>query len=97
YTLLQGEAGGVELGPNVIVVEDFPLIDPENDYSPLEGSTVIDAGRNEALPPGVTTDLLGNPRIVDATGIGEIVDLGAIEFGAEPMPDRISHKNFMAH
>jgi hypothetical protein len=46
-------------------------------------SPCIDAGDNGAVPPGVTTDLLGNPRIVDAPGVqdyGERVDMGAYEY-----------------
>ena len=53
------------------------------------GSPCIDAGNNAAVPPGVTTDLAGNPRIVDGTGDGQaIVDIGAYEYEpvAEPCP-----------
>jgi hypothetical protein len=39
------------------------------------GSPCIDAGNNNALPPGIITDLLGNPRI---SGIA--VDMGAYEY-----------------
>jgi hypothetical protein len=43
-------------------------------------SPAIDAGNNAAVPPGVTTDLDGNPRFVDFTGRGNaIVDMGAYE------------------
>ena len=38
------------------------------------GSPAIDAGHNDLLPPGVTTDLDGRPRIVN-----DIVDMGAYE------------------
>ena len=40
----------------------------------LADSPAIDAGDNDALPPGLTTDLDGNPRIV-----GDAVDMGAYE------------------
>ncbi len=43
-----------------------------------EGSPAIDAGNNAAVPPGVTTDLDGNPRI------DYIVDMGAYEYQAGP-------------
>jgi len=94
FSLLQGEPGGVDLGENVLVVESFPLLDLDNDYAPLEGSMAIDAGLNEALPGDITTDLLGNARIVETSGAGPRVDLGAIEFQSEPIPDRISHQDF---
>jgi hypothetical protein len=45
-------------------------------------SPCIDAGDNTAVPPLVTTDLDGNPRIVNDT-----VDMGAYEFqGVEAIP-----------
>ncbi len=43
-------------------------------------SPAIDAGNNAAVPPGVTTDLDGNPRI------DYIVDMGAYEYRAGPGP-----------
>ncbi len=44
------------------------------------GSPCIDAGNNAAVPAGVTTDLDGNPRIVDGNGDGNaVVDMGAYE------------------
>jgi hypothetical protein len=43
-------------------------------------SPCIDAGANFAVPIGVTTDLDGNPRIVDGNGDGNaVVDIGAYE------------------
>ena len=49
-------------------------------------SPAIDAGKNAAVPPGVTTDLDGNPRFVDipsvpntGSGTPPIVDMGAYE------------------
>jgi hypothetical protein len=56
--------------------------DDYGDLHLLPGSPCIDAGSNGALPVGVTTDLDGNPRIVNGT-----VDMGAFEFGvACPKP-----------
>jgi hypothetical protein len=49
-------------------------------------SPAIDAGDNSAVPPGVTTDLVGQPRFVDVpsvtdTGNGDapLIDMGAYE------------------
>ena len=70
-------------------IDDDPLFpDPANgDYSLAPGSPVIDAADNTAVPPGVTTDLVGNPRFVDdpatpdtGNGAPPIVDMGAYEF-----------------
>ncbi|MBT8487015.1 MAG: hypothetical protein HKO59_17220 [Phycisphaerales bacterium] len=51
------------------------------------GSPCIDAGDNTALSKGMTTDLDGNPRLIDDpdtkdTGVGDppLVDLGSYEF-----------------
>jgi hypothetical protein len=45
----------------------------------LDGSPCIDAGNDAAVPPGITTDLDGNPRIQ-----GACVDMGAFEVLADP-------------
>jgi hypothetical protein len=67
---------------------DWTTLD-DNDYGDLRlrpGSPAIDAGDNSAVPPGITTDLGGNPRFFDVptvpdTGSGgaPIVDMGAYE------------------
>jgi hypothetical protein len=44
------------------------------DLRPLAGSIVVNTGSNDLIPIGVTTDLAGNPRIVNI-----IVDMGAYE------------------
>jgi hypothetical protein len=46
-----------------------------NNLHPLADSPCIDAGDNTAVPPGVTTDLDGDPRIENGT-----VDMGAYEY-----------------
>ena len=57
------------------------------------GSPCIDAADNTAVPQGTTTDLDGNPRLVDDpcaedTGFGDppIVDMGPYEFQASSGP-----------
>ncbi|MFI5377669.1 MAG: right-handed parallel beta-helix repeat-containing protein [Tepidisphaerales bacterium] len=56
-----------------------------SDYGDLRlkpTSPCIDAGSNAAVPAGITTDLVGNTRIVDYPGVhdpGAIVDMGAYE------------------
>jgi hypothetical protein len=45
------------------------------------GSPCVDAGNNSAVPPGITTDLAGGPRIQ-----GGVVDMGAYEGEFEPGP-----------
>jgi hypothetical protein len=49
------------------------------DYHLLPGSPCIDAGDSTAVPPMITTDLDGNPRIVDGG-----VDMGAYELQNTP-------------
>jgi len=78
-------------GDPLFVDPDGPDDDPntweDNDYHLSAGSPCIDAGDNEAVPEGVTTDLDGNPRFIDDpdtedTGNGEppIVDMGSYEY-----------------
>jgi len=50
------------------------------------GSPCVDAGDNGAVPPSVTVDLDGHPRIVDGDGKkGAVVDMGAYET-PKPIP-----------
>lgn len=86
YSLIDGDAFSVDLLDGVI----FASALLGDDFAPLAGSPAIDAGDNGAVPGDITTDLLGNARFADDpntddTGLGDapIVDLGAIEFGAE--------------
>ncbi len=62
--------------------------DDYGDLRPQLTSPVIDAGKNAAVPAGITTDLAGKPRFLDMpgvvdTGLGTapIVDMGAYERG----------------
>jgi len=77
-----------------------------NDYHPLAGSPLIDAGNTSALQQlnllgfPLTTDLDGNPRVADATGKGyPIVDIGPYEFtgtqDADPTTLLVTPSNYM--
>jgi len=51
------------------------------------GSPCIDKGSNAGVPPGITTDLDGNPRVLDGDSNGTvIVDMGAYEYLIPPPP-----------
>ena len=59
----------------------------DDDYGDLNlkaASPARNAGSNAAVPSGTTTDLAGNPRIVDTT-----VDMGAYESQAIAAPDLV--------
>lgn len=84
FSLLQGNPFAANVGTGNIIVEAFPFLDAGNDFAPIEGSAAINAGDNSALPEDITTDLLGNSRIINGT-----VDFGAIEFGASPPEETI--------
>jgi hypothetical protein len=70
-----GCPAGVTCDPVSIIDADPLFVDaPNGDLRLLQGSTAIDTGNNAAVPAGITTDLAGNPRILNGT-----VDLGAYE------------------
>ncbi len=83
---LDGSLGGVG---NIAGPPRFA--DPDNaDYRLAAGSPCIDATDNDAVLPEITTDLDGNPRLVDDPGMPDdghgappIGDLGAYEFQDE--------------
>jgi predicted outer membrane repeat protein len=55
--------------------EDPLFVQPGTDNVRLSiGSPCVNAGDNDAIPPDITTDIDGNPRI-----IGGVVDMGAYE------------------
>ena len=98
YSDVEGGPANVYSEPGCLLdwgdgnIDADPLfVDPDNgDYRLLPGSPCIDAGDNDAVPPGVTTDLDGNPRFVDdpatpdtGNGTPPIVDMGAYEYQAQ--------------
>ena len=78
YSDVQGGTGQFWFGEGCIDTDPM-FADAEGRLS--LGSPCIDAGNDAAVPPGVTTDLDGNPRIQ-----GVCVDMGAYEF-QEPLPE----------
>jgi hypothetical protein len=60
---------------NNIEADPLFLGEATGDLRLLPASPAIDAGVNDSIPGGVTTDLDGNPRIAN-----EIVDMGAYEY-----------------
>lgn len=62
-----------------------------NNYRLTAGSPCIDTGSNAAVPVELTTDLAGNPRILDGNAVPPaIVDMGAYEVAdcnANGIPD----------
>jgi predicted outer membrane repeat protein len=82
YSLVQGSGGsgpgwdtslGTDGGGNIDADPQF-VDAPNGDLHLQPTSPAIDAGDNSAVPPGITTDLDGNLRIVNG-----IVDMGAYE------------------
>ena len=52
----------------------------DDDLRLLADSSAVDAGNNNHIPAGITTDLAGNPRIADGDGnLIATVDMGAFE------------------
>jgi hypothetical protein len=75
----------VSPGPNDISADPLFADPTQGDYRLLCGSPCIDAGSNDAVPPWLTTDFEGDPRIFDSNGDGQsIVDMGADEINHLP-------------
>ena len=83
YSSVQDEdPNDASVYPGTGNIDDYPLfVDPASgDYHLLSGSPCIDAGDNSVVEPN-STDIAGNPRIIDGDEDGEaIVDMGAYEF-----------------
>ena len=89
YTCVEGLTGG--LGGTGNIGDDPLFVDPDggddipgtddDDLRLASTSPCIDRGENGAVPPSVTTDLAGDPRIA-----GDSVDIGAYEFQPAPIP-----------
>jgi len=68
--------GNINADPLFVSESDFHLQNESPNQSPC-----IDVGNNSAVPSGITTDLDGNPRIMDGDGNGTAtVDMGAYEY-----------------
>lgn len=73
-------------GPGSAISVDPRFRDPSaDDLRLLEESPAIDAGGNMWLPPGLTLDLDGNPRVLNG-----VVDMGCYEGSSEPVPQSVS-------
>jgi hypothetical protein len=81
YSVVQGGFtgdGNIDLDP--LFVHDDPYAGVV-DLHLQEGSPCIDTGSNDAVPEDLTTDLDGNPRIVDGNDeTTATVDMGAYEY-----------------
>jgi predicted outer membrane repeat protein len=87
---LAGGTGDIDAAPD-FVRNPSPGIDgvwgtSDDDYGDLQlilGSAAIDSGNNSDVPNGVTTDIIGNPRIINSQDTFDqpdaIVDMGAYE------------------
>ena len=91
YSRVQGWDGSLG-GPGNSGGDPLLANPATGDFSPLSGSTCIDAGDSPALPASFTLDAAARPRRTDDpatpnTGIGSapIVDIGALEW-QEPTP-----------
>ena len=86
YSDIMGGWGGK--GSNNINLNPLFIDMTKGDLHLQPDSPCIDMGDNAAVPEDVTTDLDGNPRLVDGNGDGEVVvDMGAYEFQTDlPCP-----------
>jgi parallel beta-helix repeat protein len=72
---------GTVMPSNCIVSDPLFVNAGGGNYRLLITSPCIDIGNNSYVPAGVTTDLAGNPRIVDGNGDSTAtVDIGAYEY-----------------
>jgi hypothetical protein len=93
---LEGDVSNVHIDPGCTLNSVGAIIDADpvfanpasGNFRLAPGSSCIDAGDSTAVPAGVTTDLDGNPRFINAVnyadsgvsdGMGRVVDIGAFE------------------
>ncbi len=80
-------SGSQDLGGNLLARDPLFTDPANNNFVPIVGSPVLNAGSNEHLPTGLTTDLAGNERLLNGT-----VDMGAYEWQNEiPLPVTLIH------
>ncbi|MCK4342071.1 MAG: right-handed parallel beta-helix repeat-containing protein [Phycisphaerae bacterium] len=77
--------------PGVGNIDAAPcFVDPADDFHLLLASPCLDAGSNAAVPPDLTIDLDGKPRIIDGNSDGQaVVDMGAYERRTVEEPDQL--------
>lgn len=84
------ENGNIGLNPEFVLQP--PLLDSAHTIGDLRlqtSSLAIDAGNNSDVPAGISTDILGKPRFINAlTGNAGIVDMGPYETQKETSSTR---------
>lgn len=75
--VFDNDSNGFTPGPGTVTAD--PLFVSATDFHLLSGSPAINAGNNADVPPDVTTDIDGNPRIQRG-----VVDIGAYETAFAP-------------
>ena len=82
YSVVEGGSAGT----GTVSADPLFASSGTGDYALTAGSSAIDAGDNTAVPAGIVTDFVLNPRFVDDpsvadTGVGPapVVDMGAFE------------------
>lgn len=86
YSLVQGQTGTGDgnIDATGLTLDDIFADASGGDYRLRAESPCRNAGNNGHIPPGITTDLEGNPRIQ-----GIAVDMGAYEFNDGVLPLRL--------
>jgi hypothetical protein len=83
FSALDDIWAGDGIATNMLIEDDPGFVDPLNgDFSLRSDSVLKDAGENDAFPPSIETDALGNERIVY-----ERIDIGAVEYQDDPEED----------
>ncbi len=99
YSIISGGCSGLSTCDQVIDADPLFVLPVVQSAVPTSTgdlrlratSPAIDAGDNSAVPAGLTTDLDGNPRLVDTSAVADtgsgtppIVDRGAYEYQGKP-------------